>query len=680
MFVNIRRQAARLGRISLLTRFGVISLVLLIALGLILADRLQRTQRERTLSDAVRSAEIAANVGIKPLLSPDDLLSDFVPLSEERRGQLDDKLGASSSSNGIVRLKIWNRQHWIVYSDNPRLVGRWFAGDEFIESAFGGTTTSQITDLSAREELEEREFGELLAVYVPLRANDAGSFTSNSDGDVIGAFEVYLPYRPIAAAIARDTRNLYVTLAVGLAVLYLALFRLVAGASRRLRRQAEENAHQATHDALTDLPNRRALDDVIRRQLDELCPDERLLMALIDLDRFKEINDTLGHAMGDRVLFIVGERLASTFGRHATVARLGGDEFAIVTIAGADGSDVTALALAIEAALEPQMEVDGIEVSVRASIGLAMAPDDAGDSVLLLQHADVAMYVAKRTHSRHRRYHPALDSHSPERLYLAADVRRAIDAGEFYLAFQPKVSFADRSVHGVEALVRWRHPERGVIFPGDFLPIIEHTDLINPLTRHLLDLAMEQWRIWQDRGWDIPIAVNLAARTVLDPDLYEHLEDVLRRYDAPASALELELTESAVLSDPAEANLVLERLSDRGFPLAVDDFGTGYASLAYLMALPIDIVKIDMSFARHVLTDPQAAAVVRFTVSLARQLELLVVAEGVEDAATFDELARLGCDLAQGYHIAKPVTGHELTGWLASGEYPVRSTAREVAR
>lgn len=680
MFVNIRRQAARLGRISLLTRFGVISLVLLIALGLILADRLQRTQRERTLSDAVRSAEIAANVGIKPLLSPDDLLSDFVPLSEERRGQLDDKLGASSSSNGIVRLKIWNRQHWIVYSDNPRLVGRWFAGDEFIESAFDGTTTSQITDLSAREELEEREFGELLAVYVPLRANDTGSFTSNSDGDVIGAFEVYLPYRPIAAAIARDTRNLYVTLAVGLAVLYLALFRLVAGASRRLRRQAEENAHQATHDALTDLPNRRALDDVIRRQLDELCPDERLLMALIDLDRFKEINDTLGHAMGDRVLFIVGERLAATFGRHATVARLGGDEFAIVTIAGADGSDVTALALAIEAALEPQMEVDGIEVSVRASIGLAMAPDDAGDSVLLLQHADVAMYVAKRTHSRHRRYHRALDSHSPERLFLAADVRRAIDAGEFYLAFQPKVSFADRSVHGVEALVRWRHPERGVIFPGDFLPIIEHTDLINPLTRHLLDLAMEQWRIWQDRGWDIPIAVNLAARTVLDPDLYEHLEDVLRRYDAPASALELELTESAVLSDPAEANLVLERLSDRGFPLAVDDFGTGYASLAYLMALPIDIVKIDMSFARYVLTDPQAAAVVRFTVSLARQLELLVVAEGVEDAATFDELARLGCDLAQGYHIAKPVTGHELTSWLASGEYPVRSTAREVAR
>jgi diguanylate cyclase (GGDEF)-like protein len=661
-----------LRRVSLLTRFGVTSLVLLMALGVVVGQRLHSAQEQRTLSDAVRSAEIAANIGIKPLLTVDDLKRNFVPLDATRDQALSTALAPSLSSNGIVRLKIWNRQHWIVYSDNSKLVGRWFAGDPHLESAFAGHTNSQLTNLDSPEELEERSFGQLLAVYVPLRAASPTRFASGNHGQVVGAFEIYLPYKPIAAAIAGDTRTLWITMALGLAILYLALFRLVAGASRRLRRQAKENAHQATHDALTDLPNRRRLSEVVSAELADLGDDERLVIALLDLDRFKEINDTLGHPVGDRVLQVIADRLRTELDHAALVARVGGDEFAVVAKVGPVADEATALALSIEGALGRPISIDGVEISTQASIGVAVGPDDADDGEVLFQRADVAMYVAKRTHSRHRRYSEAIDTSSPDHFRLAADVRRGIDAGEFFLAYQPKVGFGDHELHGVEALVRWQHPERGLVNPGDFLPTIEHTELINPLTYYLLDQALAQWQRWDAAGFVIPIAVNLSARSVLDPDLPGRIVDALARHDAPPSALELELTESAILADPDEARAALATLSDLGLRLAVDDFGTGYASLAYLISLPVDIVKIDMSFARQVTVDPDSAAVVRFTVDLARQLQLEVVAEGVEDGATFIELARLGCDLAQGYHISRPVPGDDLTTWFLTTEYQPR--------
>lgn len=650
--------------------------MLVVALGVVLGNRLQRTLEQRTVTDAIRAAEVAANVGIKQLVTPDDLTHDFVPLSAERRAALDASLGTSLSKNGIVRLKLWNRQHWIVYSDNPELVSRWFPGDELIEASFRGRTTSEITDLEGAEELEERKFGQLLAVYVPLRA-EGGEFTSGDSGTVVGAFEIYLPYTPIAAAIAADTRSLYATLIVGLAILYVALFRLVAGASRRLRRQARENAHQATHDARTGLANRRLLSETIDRTLRERGDGQFVIMALLDIDRFKEINDTLGHHFGDLVLAQVATRLTDHFGRHATVASLGGDEFAVLMPPTTAIEDVAALGVAIGTTLEAPFSIDGIEVAVRGSIGLAVAPDDAVTSEQLVQRADVAMYVAKRNHSHFRRYHPSIDGYDPEHLRTAADVRRAMDAGEFELAYQPKVDFDTGVVHGVEALVRWHHPERGLLAPDKFLPIIEHTELIGSLTHHLLEQALGQWRRWADRGWDIPIAVNLAARTVLEPDLHRRILDALARHGAPVSALELELTESAVLADPDEARLALERLHAAGLQLAVDDFGTGYASIAYLTELPVDVVKIDMSFARYVTTDPKAAAIVRFTVDLARHLDLQLIAEGVEDAATFDELARLGCDIAQGYHVCRPKFADDLTAWFETGEYPVRPLDRQ---
>jgi diguanylate cyclase (GGDEF)-like protein len=680
-------------RPSLLTQFGLISLVLLVAVGYVLGMRLQRNQRERTLRDNIHNAQIIAEVGVRPLLDPADLQRDFEPISADVRDRLDAALASSVTSNGVVRIKIWNLQHWIVYSDNPQLIGRWFPGEAALDAAFVGRTTSEVSDLTAPEEMEEREFGTLFSVYVPLRVDSNGRFTSAADGRVIGAFEIYLPYQPIADSIARDTRQLYVALAVGLVVLYLCLFRLVAGASRRLRRNAVETAHQATHDELTGLANRRLLRWEVERWVAEersastrsggrrsghrndrpnastAPPDVEptaepvVALALLDLDRFKEINDTLGHPRGDEVLRAVAERLSSGVDASC-VARLGGDEFVVLAAGVTDAHDASQLCDQIEAALERPIVVNGIALGVRASIGVALAPLSTADADTLLQQADIAMYVAKRTNTVRRLYAPELDEYSPERLGLAADVRGAMAAGHIELAYQPKLEIGSCRILGVEALVRWNHPERGIIMPSEFLPVIETTELIGPLSWHILDLALGQCAAWRRGGVELSVAVNLSARSVGDPSLIENVRLALARHQLPGEALELEVTESAVLDDALCAHESLQQLRDLGVSLAVDDFGTGYASIKQMTMVPLDVLKIDRSFVMGLLHDRTSAAIVRFTIDLARHLQVSVVAEGVEDERTLAELLRLGCDQAQGYLIARPMPADDLIGWM----------------
>ncbi|HEY4331070.1 MAG TPA: EAL domain-containing protein [Ilumatobacteraceae bacterium] len=653
-------------------QFGLLSFVLLVAVGAILGQRLQENSRRRTLNEAIHSAQIIATVGIEPLLTPADLQQNFVPLADATRNTLDRALQSSVSDNGVVRIKIWNLQHWIVYSDNPKLVGRWFASEDTLDAAFAGRTVSEITDLSSAEEMEERDFGTLMSVYVPLRVDAKGSFTTASTGAVIGAFEIYLPYKPIAAEIANDTRTLYIELGAGLLVLYLALFRLVAGASRRLRRQATENAFQATHDSLTGLPNRRMLNTEVDALLARQGPDGVVALALLDLDRFKEVNDTLGHAYGDEVLGAVAARLSS-YADAACVARLGGDEFVVVVTNVHDGHDALVLCDRIEQLLEEPIEVGGVQLCVRSSIGLTIAPEHGTDCETLLQRADIAMYVAKSSGTTRRMYSSEFDHYSPERLGLAAELRDAMASGQITLAYQPKLEIASCAIRGVEALVRWQHPERGMISPGEFLPVIENTDLIGPLTWCVLDLALAQCAQWRAQGVDLKVAVNLSARTVSDPNLIDNIRVALARHRLPSSSLEIELTESAVLDDQGNAQETLNQLRAMGVSLAVDDFGTGYASIGYLTTLPVDVLKIDMSFVRKLFSDSRAAAVIRFSIDLARHLGLLVVAEGVEDEHTLAELHRLGCDIAQGYLIAKPMPAAELLGWISRWQAAVVS-------
>jgi diguanylate cyclase (GGDEF)-like protein len=646
-------------------RFAIVSFVVVATIGVVVGQLLGNVARERTLRDAVQSAQVVANVGIKPLLLPSYFQQGLVPLTHAQTTILDNALRASINNQDVVRLKIWNRQHRIVYSDNASLNGKWFPSDEGLAAAFAGTTTSEISNLDRPEELEERHFGTLLSVYVPLRAGPDG-FTNSTTAPVVGAFEIYLPYKPIAAAITFDSRRFQFELGVGLLVLYAALFNLVWAASRRLRKQAGENRHQALHDALTGLPNRVLFRDRLQQAIARRHRyPEGLAVLLLDLDRFKEINDTLGHRRGDQLLIQVGRRLSTRLREVDTVARLGGDEFALVLPA-VERADARRLATELADLMREPFEIDGFELDVRASIGIALSPEHGDDPDLLLQRADVAMYVAKAAHIGWEIYHPEQDTYSPERLELAAEVRHGLEADQFVLFYQPKLDLRTGCVDGVECLIRWEHPTRGLLDPVLFMPVIENTELIHPLTLHVLKLALSQQREWRAAGIDLAVAVNLSARNLNDEGLPDLIAAALDAHGSVATRVEFELTESAVLDDPNRAKAALGRLAALGLQLSIDDFGTGYASLQYLMELPVTALKIDQSYVKHLLDGGQEAAIVQFSLNLGRALNLKIIAEGVEDAETLVRLRELRCDYAQGYHLTRPLPNETFLIWLGT--------------
>jgi len=430
------------------------------------------------------------------------------------------------------------------------------------------------------------------------------------------------------------------------------------------RRQTDALRHQALHDALTDLPNRTLLHDRVALALRAA---ERaatpLALLLFDLDHFKEVNDTLGHHAGDQLLRAVAIRLVGTVRASDTVARLGGDEFAVL-LPTADAEAAITAASTLLAALEPPFLVEGQRLEVGASIGVAVAPAHGADAAALLQHADVAMYVAKRGRSGYALYDADQDEHSLRRLALMGELRQAIAAGQLLLHYQPKVAVATGRLQGVEVLVRWPHPERGLIPPAEFIPLAEQTGVIGPLTHWVLDAALGQARAWRDQGLALPVAVNLSARLLQDPGVVDTIVGLLDAWGLDAYWLEIEITESAVMADPAGALAILTRLHDRGIRLSIDDFGTGYSSLAYLRRLPVDTIKIDQSFVRELAVNGDDAAIARAIVDLGHTLGLGVVAEGVEDDVTWARLTALGCDVAQGYHIGRPIPAEEVQSWV----------------
>jgi diguanylate cyclase len=453
--------------------------------------------------------------------------------------------------------------------------------------------------------------------------------------------------------------------AAALGLLALGVFLLLAlGYQRQLIRQAAASQHQALHDPLTGLPNRELFADRVEQAI--RAADRGLRPAallLLDLDRFKDVNDTLGHHHGDLLLGEVSARLTGALRGVDTVARLGGDEFAaLLPDATADGA--AAVAQKLRAALHKPLTLDGVGLDLDASIGIAVYPDHGSDAAELLQHADVAMYAAKQAHAGFVVYDPAVDQHSPRRLALLGGLRRALERGELLLYYQPKADLHSGQVLGVEALVRWQHPVHGLLAPGEFIPLAERTGLIHPLTRWVLDAALRQAAEWRRAGQHLSIAVNVSTRSLLDREFPDQVADRLSAWEVPASSLVLEVTESAVMADPALALEILGRLHALGVGLAVDDFGTGYSSMAYLKALPVDELKVDRSFVGQMATSNSDAVIVRSTIDLGHNLGLHVVAEGVENQATWEELAALGCDTAQGYHLGRPMPADELEHWL----------------
>src|SRR5215218_6973394 len=439
-----------------------------------------------------------------------------------------------------------------------------------------------------------------------------------------------------------------VVLAAEFSLPALLLLLLPFLAVHRGGRAAIATEHQSLHDALTGLPNRTLFRDRIEQAITSgRRADVASAVMLIDLDHFKEINDTLGHHAGDRLLEEVAHRLERSLGERDTVARLGGDEFGVLLPALRRPGDANVVARQLLAGLREPFSIEGLTLEVDASIGMACHPAHGTGVETLIQRADIAMYSAKEGGGGHAMFEPRLDRFSPRRLSLAGGLRQAIQNGEITLFFQPKAELATGTVVGVEALARWEHPRLGLVGPTEFVPIAEQTGLIAPLTSYVLDTALRQVREWRDEGRELSVAVNLSARSFLDAQL-----------------LEIEITESMLMLDPGRAQAVLERLSRIGLTLSVDDFGTGYSSLANLKRLPVDVIKIDKSFVMDMAIDASDAAIVRSTIDLAHNLGLRVVAEGVESHQSWTRLTELGCDLAQGFYVSRPLPAPDLARLL----------------
>ena len=430
-----------------------------------------------------------------------------------------------------------------------------------------------------------------------------------------------------------------------------------------LREEAERNEYQALHDALTGLPNRTLFNDRAREAL-ALDRDTPAAVMLIDLDHFKDVNDTLGHQNGDLLLQEVGKRLSGSVHEGDTVARLGGDEFTVL-LASVPGREAAQRAAdRILQALNRPVDLGDVTIDVRASAGIAISPEHGRDPDTLLQRADVAMYLAKAAHSGFEIYAPERDQYSAQRLALVAELRNAIERGELGVHYQPKAELRTGRVVGMEALVRWYHPRDGFIPPDEFIPIAERTGLIRPLSLHVLDTALADRREWSRLGVDLKVSVNLSIRNLLDTDLPRDIARTLQRWDTEPACLELEITESSVMSEPTRSLETLTELREMGIGLSLDDYGTGYSSLSYLKRLPIEELKIDRSFVMTMATKDNDAVIVRSTIELAHNLGLRVVAEGVEDEDAWNRLRSLGADVAQGYYLSRPLSNDRLLAWI----------------
>ena len=455
-----------------------------------------------------------------------------------------------------------------------------------------------------------------------------------------------------------------------IALLFLPLYAVHRGGRDAIAKQ-----HQALHDALTGLPNRELFRDRIDQAVSRSRRDgDAAVVMIMDLDHFKEINDTLGHHMGDLLLQEVSRRLRVALRDSDTVARLGGDEFGVLLPRAKTTEDATIVAQTLLAHLREPFVLEGMRLEIDASIGIALHPMHGEDNETLQQRADIAMYSAKQSGRGFALFEPELDRHSPRRLALAGGMRHAINEGQIQLYYQPKADLRTGRIMGVEALARWDHPEFGIVGPSEFVPIAEQTGLITPLTSFVLDAAIRQVRTWKDSGLELSVAVNLSARSFLDTQLAVEIPRLLARWDVEAEQLELEITESMLMTDPARAEATLTRLSQIGLTLSVDDFGTGYSSLANLKRLPVDVIKIDKSFVMEMAVDASDAAIVRSTIDLAHNLGLKVVAEGVESEDAWRQLETLGCDFAQGYYLSRPLPAEAATRLIRE-----RGTGRDIA-
>ena len=637
--------------------FAVVSLIPVLVLGLVLAASYRSDAAARGLAEGRAQAALFAHVAVEPLLAGADLSQ---PLTAQEVAGLDRMSSSAVAGGEVVRLRLRDLDGRIVYSSDGS--GAVDEVDDHALEAAQGEIIAEVTHLDADDNGDGTGLVGIRAaeVYRPL--------TNGTSTTPIGVLELYLPYDPIAQDVEAGLDSLYRDLAVGLTLLYLVLAGVSWSVTRRLRAQVVQNAFLAEHDQLTGLPNRRAfqqrLDELIRAA-DRGGP--AVAVAVLDVDRFKEVNETLGHGNGDELLRQLGRRLSAAVGQQGLVARLGGDEFGIILLSPAAVlSDSVAR---VQGVLGGEVELAGLPLVVEASIGIAQAPQDGSDAETLLQHADVAMYVAKKGGSGVASYHKELDQYDAARLALVSDMRRALAGDELVLHYQPKLDLRTGDVDAVEALVRWNHPERGLLMPDAFLPVVEKTGMIDPMTAWVVDAALA-WAGSSQSPATSHVAVNVSARNLVLATFPDMVLAALSRRAVSADRLAIEVTETALVADLQRAELSLRRLAAAGVRVSVDDFGRGQTSLSQLSTLPLHEVKIDKTFVTDMCEIESHAAIVRSVIDLAHNLGFEVVAEGVETESVLDALRIAGCDIAQGYHIARPMPAEQLGEWLLAHELP----------
>jgi diguanylate cyclase (GGDEF)-like protein len=654
-----RASAARRSTARLFGIYAAVTIVPVLILGVVLAITFRNDANRRGLAEGRSEAALIAQTAVEPELTGRPLGTGLTVAENVDMKRL---VVRAVGGHDVLRLRLRTLGGVVVFSDDGSGLGASGDDDEALDAAHG-EVVAQLTRLNADGNDTGASGVAAVEIYRPL--------TAGSPSRRVGVLEIYLPYAPIARDVDSGLHRLYLDLGIGLVGLYVLLFAITASVSRRLRREAAINAFLAQHDTLTELPNRVQF---LSRAKAALARAERsgqlVAIAIIDLDHFKDINDTLGHRSGDQLLTELGRRISANMRPGDTVARLGGDEFALILC---DVSDAEQALFRLRSVIAGEVEVRGLALAVTPSIGFELVTEANADVDTLLQHAEVAMYLAKEHHSGVVRYEPALDHFDPTNLSLVGELRRGIDAGELVLHYQPQLGIAGDQIQAVEALVRWQHPARGLLAPDRFLPLAEQTDLIDNLTEWVLRAALAETRSLREAGSDVTVAVNVSARNIARADFAAHVIGALRDADVPADRLVVEVTETALLIDPEHAARVLAELADAGVKISLDDFGRGQTSLGYLSALPFHELKIDRSFVTDMRQNGAHAAIVRSMIDLGHNLSMRVVAEGIETEDVLAELGAYGCDLAQGYLLARPMAVAPLQQWLTDRH------ARQVA-
>ena len=657
--------------VPLTVSFGVLSFALTLVLGVVLGGLIQHQVKSQSEADLAASTRIATVITIHTIVSELTYGTNGIP------GNADQKLAQATTISAAARVLVDNSD---VVSVTAVLVNGTMIGG--VAGPPVGSTVARTAGFSAAlhgvsqvrtlvvgdskmtgaEQHMVRRYGNVMLVQRGVRLVPGGP--------ILAVVSTYTALGPTDRQAASDTRSILVFLIIGLIAFWAVLFRLVLRASRALTRESKAAAYLATHDALTGLPNRVLLRDRTERAiLASRRSGTHVALILLDLDRFKEINDVLGHPCGDLLLKLIGPRLRDHLRDSDTVARTGGDEFVVMLPDLHSHYQALAVAEQLANGLQEPFLVEGVMIDVDSSAGVVSTPEHGDDFEDLLRHADVAMFAAKEHGYQVLEFDPLLDTNDAARLSLLADLRMALAQPEqIVVHYQPQLDLATGRISGAEALVRWQHPVRGLLSPDAFIPFAERTGIIRPLTWCIMRSALEQTRRWSQAGLPMRVSVNISPRCLLEPGFADGVDRLLIETGVPAARLELELTETAIMTDPERALAVLQELARLGIKLSIDDFGTGYSSLTYLKDLPVSEMKIDQTFIAGMESDAGNFAIVRSCLELARNLNLTAVAEGVETSEVLQHLRELGCPTVQGYYISRPLPPGDFATWMTSRE------------